>query len=193
MQPTNLHKDEIQSLVAQGNQAAFKQLFLRYRDFVYTTALRITQSEIEAEEIVQDVFVKIWSIREELADINNLEAFIFTIARNYTFNALKRILRERERTGEWPVKESLSAVEPDELAGAREFLHLYQQAIEKLPPQQKQVYLLIKEEELTKVEVARIMRISPNTVKSHYDAAVRAVRAFCTPYRKISCLLFMLL
>lgn len=172
--------------MALGDQAAFTKLFLHYRDLVYTTALRVTASAIEAEEIVQDVFVKIWTIRAELPGVINLDAFIFTIARNHTFNALKRLLRERERTGAWPEREELSPVAPEVATDAREFMQALHEAINKLPPQQKQVYLLIKDEELTKAQVAERMGISPNTVKSHFDAAVRAVRAHCSPYRKLS-------
>lgn len=186
MEPASIHREQLAALVAQGNQAAFTQLFLHYRDLVYTTALRITESDIEAEEIVQDVFVKIWTIRTQLPLVENLDGFIFTIARNFTFNALKRLLKERERTGAWPAREELSPLSPEMAVDAREFMQLLQQAIDKLPPQQKQVYLLIKDEELTKAQVAEKMGISPNTVKSHFDAAVRAVRAHCSPYRKLS-------
>ncbi|MBC9930055.1 RNA polymerase sigma factor [Chitinophaga qingshengii] len=191
MEPTIDHTT-IPALVAQGDQAAFTQLFLRYRDLVYTTAYRVTESAVEAEEIVQDVFMKVWAIREELPAIINLEAYIFTIARNYTFNALKRLLRERERTGLWPSDGGLPAISPEAAANAAEFMRVLQQAIEQLPPQQKQVYLLIREEELTKAQVAEKMGISPNTVKSHFDAAVRAVRSYCAPYRKLSTFFFLL-
>jgi RNA polymerase sigma-70 factor (ECF subfamily) len=192
LEPTSIHNATIPALVAQGDQTAFTQLFLRYRDLVYTTAYRVTESAMEAEEIVQDVFMKVWTIREELPTIDNLEAYIFTIARNFTFNALKRLLRERERTGLWPGADGQPAISPEAAANAREFMQVLQQAIDQLPPQQKQVYLLIREEELTKAEVAAKMGISPHTVKSHFDAAVRAVRTYCAPYRKLSAFFFLL-
>ncbi|MCW3466135.1 RNA polymerase sigma factor [Chitinophaga nivalis] len=192
MEPASIHSTTLPALVALGDQTAFTQLFLQYRDRVYTTAYRVTESTMEAEEIVQDVFMKIWTIREELPGIINLEAYIFTIARNLTFNALKRLLRERERTGAMPT-DGAPAISPEAESNAREFMVVLRQAIDQLPPQQKQVYLLTKEEELTKAQVAERMGISPNTVKSHYDAAVRTIRTYCATYRKLSPLLFLIL
>lgn len=186
------YKDsELLASVAKGDETAFSQLFLQYKDRVYSTAYRITESNVEAEEIVQDVFVKIWTKKESLTEIENLDAYVFTMAKNHTFNALKRLLRERERTNGWPIDKELSIVAPEVTVNGKEFQAILKKAIDRLPPQQRQVYQLIKNEELTKVEVAEILGISPNTVKTHFDAAVRSIRAICLPYMELYLLLFI--
>ena len=171
------NKNEILLEIAEGNQSAFEQLYVHYRDRIYTTAIRITESEADAEEIVQDVFVKLWSRRKSIASIESLDDYIFIMARNYTFNALKRVVRQKQNL--LHAAKELSVATPEIILEDKDFQRVLNDAVDKLPPQQQTVYKLIKNNGLTKIEVAEKLGISPNTVKTHYDTAIRQVRAYC--------------
>ena len=95
MDPNPQYSDkELLRRIALGDEQAFTSLFWRYKDRIYSTGLRLTGSTTEAEEIVQDVFVKLWTKRQDLTDISNLEGYVYMMARNYTFNSLQRISKK---------------------------------------------------------------------------------------------------
>jgi RNA polymerase sigma factor (sigma-70 family) len=86
---------EILARVARGDQYAFRLLFDRHRDKVYSFALFLTRFEPTAEEITQDVFTKAWTHREELPKLDYFLSWLRTVARNEAYNYLKRKARER--------------------------------------------------------------------------------------------------
>src|SRR5687767_3663100 len=77
-----------------NEQELFRRLFETHRDKVYSYALRLTHVKILAEDIVQDIFMKLWLNRHQLSFIDNKEAWIFRITRNHCFNVLKKIALE---------------------------------------------------------------------------------------------------
>src|SRR5688500_15308210 len=87
--------------VSQGDSAAFNDLFHKFSPRVYGFALKLTHSQSTAEEIVQDVFMKVWINRNSLGKIDNFPAYLYTITRNLTFNVLKRISVEQKVRAEY--------------------------------------------------------------------------------------------
>jgi RNA polymerase sigma-70 factor (ECF subfamily) len=164
--------------IANGSEAAFSQLFDRYKNNVYGHALHFTQSVFIAEEITQDVFLKCWLKKESLADIQSLEAWLFTLTKNCCFNHLKKIAREHK------LKSSLSQLGEDANENVESYLavkeqqNLLQQAIDHLSAQQKLVFRLNRDAGLKNAEIAEQLNISPNTVKTHMVSAIRSIRLF---------------
>ena len=173
------------SQIRDGDEAAFTVLFDLYRPRVYTTALRITKNEWAAEEILQDTFVQIWKNRVTLDQIDNFEGWVYTVARNITFNELKRMERERSNYNRL-VQDTVSLVHPgaDAEMHTKEFQQLLYQAIARLPEKQKLTYQLIKEQHLKRDEVATRLHVSPETVKWNLDQAMRSIRAYCSMHMK---------
>ena len=170
---------ELLSRIQQGDETAFEQLFHHYRDKVYSIALKLTSSTMLAEEIVQDVFLKIWLKREQLHEVEHFRAYLYTIVRNHTFNHLKAIAHRQI---------SLTDINPGDIAPynradfpvlEKENEKILAEAVHTLPPQQKLVYKLLREDGLKREEVSRKMGISPETVKAHIAHAMRSIRAFC--------------
>ena len=85
-------KNIIQRIVS-GNEASFRIFFDYYWDNLYSVAFAFTKSETLSEEIVQEVFVKVWLKREYLASVNNIESWLFIIARNHILNVLQKKLK----------------------------------------------------------------------------------------------------
>jgi RNA polymerase sigma-70 factor (family 1) len=174
-----LHNEtELLTDIAAGSEKAFAALFHWYRDKVHSAAFRLTHSSFLAEEVVQDVFLKLWVKRETLLEIAGFEDYLFIMTRNHVFSALKRMARQQQLVDdlqlELPVAENTTYNRMLDL----EIEEIVHQAVELLPAQQKQVYLMSKEQELKRDEIAKKLRISSETVKTHLARALRHIRAY---------------
>lgn len=166
------------SRIAQGDEAAFSTLFYSYHQKLGAYILRLTESFPLTEEIVQDVFLSIWQNRACLGDISKFEPYLFVIARNRAFNCLKQMAREHSRRREWA---SLRRDEPemgDALQAADGYDRLIDKAVDKLPPQQKKVYLLRNQEGMGYPAIAIQLGLSATTVKKHMSLALRSIREY---------------
>jgi RNA polymerase sigma-70 factor (family 1) len=165
--------------VSQGNGSAFAELFNRYRDPIYKTAWRLTDSTSTAEDVLQEVFLVIWLNRATLPGISNFKAYLMTMARNHIIRAFKRSIRvqysvrELSQLNYQPQNNSRDALQE------REYNRLLQQAIASLPPRQAQVYYLTREKGFSREEVAHELQIYPETVKTHMELALKKIRAYC--------------
>lgn len=169
---------ELLASIACGNEKAFTQLFDRYKNDIYAHALHFTRSVLIAEEITQDVFLKCWLNKESLVEINNLEAWLYTLTKNGCFNQLKKIAREhRLKTSLAQECESVDESIESYLA-VKEQQHLLQQAIDHLTAKQKQVFALNREAGMKNAEIAQQLNISTNTVKTHMVGALRSIRLY---------------
>lgn len=170
-----LHNEkELLQLVAEGNEPAFRKLFADHHQLIGAHILRITKSKQLAEEIVQDVFLKIWMARETLAEIENFKAYLFIISRNHTLNVLRKIAKEQERHKTWEKQNQLESGNGLDSPS----LSLVDEAIEKLPVRQRETYLLHRHHRLTYQEIADRLVISKETVKTHLKLAT----GFITKY-----------
>lgn len=180
MNRTNKITNEIFILVSKGDEEAFKVLFDTYRPNIYTTLLRITNDEWLAEDIVQDTFLKVWINRHILTTIDNFETWLYVLSKNITLDLIKKQKKYKTFAQE-EAKTALISVYPeaDYLTQDKDFQHLLDTAIERLPNKQKETYRLIREEYLKREEVAAILKVSPETVKSNLDQAMKSIRAYC--------------
>ena len=178
-----LHNEkELLELIAKGDEYAFAKLFAHYRDKIYSVAFKLTKSDVIAEEIVQDVFLKIWLMRSNLIEIQNFGAYLFIVTRNDVYKVLKGIARNYKNTLLKDNDQSFANNETIDLVMEKEYQGLLQRAVDRLPNQQKQVYYLVKEQGLKRDEVAHQLNIQPETVKFHLAQAMKNIRAFCMLY-----------
>lgn len=177
-----LHNEKyLLSLIAQGDGDAFSRLFAFYRDRVYSIAYRFTQSAYVSEEIVQDVFMKIWAKRKDLPRINSFAAYLFIVTRNDVLRVLKKMARESRMLQIGEVVQVRVHDDPADRLMEREFGDLLHAAVEQLPQQQKTVYKYMREQGLKRDEVAELLRLHPETVKFHLSQALKKIRSFCIP------------
>lgn len=164
------------ALVAIGNQRAFTELFDSYYKQLGEYVYKLTESIEVTEEIVQDVFIKIWLKREMLVDLDNFSYYLFILSKNQTLNHLRKKANDKVRQLEWlkQFEEESYIMNDDSII--EEYRVLIDKAIEKLPPQQKKVYKMSREERLKQEEIAKILNISPETVKKHIKLALRSIK-----------------
>lgn len=187
---TSLHNEKsLLNQVALGDESAFRIVFDHYRDAIFAFALKVTRHESIAEETVQDVFMKIWINRSGLGEIRNFADFLYIIARNHTFNSLRSLARERKLNIDTTADLQIAGVSTEAVILQRDYDRLLLQAVAQLPPQQKLVYTLGRQQGLSREEIAAQMNISPGTVKVHMAQALRTLRTYFKDHDGILCLI----
>lgn len=165
--------------IAEGDEKAFTELFNAFDPKVYPFVLKMVKSESLAEEITQEVFVKIWTGRSKLTHIENPEAYIIRMAANHSINAIKKHVSDRVfllRLSQEPGNDNHYHTENQ--FNYTETRRLIDEAAELLPAQQKQVFHLSRTEGLNYEEIAERMKISKNTVRNHLVEALKSIRRF---------------
>ncbi len=189
-----LHNEqELLGKIAKGDQHAFTLLFNHYQRDVFVHSKRLTHSESEAVEAVQNIFIKIWVGRSRLAAIDNFGGYLNRTVRNHSFDILKQIARETESN----LKLQRSSTEIDNATGQlldyKEAVRLLNEVLDELAPQQKLVYKLCHQDGFTYEEAAEQMGISIESVRSHMKQALRKIREYFRKYAVLYPLLVLAL
>jgi RNA polymerase sigma-70 factor (family 1) len=174
-----MDESELLAKVALGDQRAFNSLFEQNQQYIFSVAMKLTHSRPHAKEVVQDVFLKIWTKRDELAEIDNFGAYLNRIARNQSIDALRKIAREALRKVE--LKEEQLELGEDTTTQTLDYQEtgrMIAQALEALPPQQRKVYQLCHEQGLKYEEAAQELGLSAGTVHTHMKAALGNIRKY---------------
>lgn len=162
--------------VSQGDERAFTTLYNHYHQRLGAYIFRITKSTEMTEEVVHDVFLKIWQNRELLMGIDNFAVYLYVVSKNAALNCLKKTVREQANTTD--LDESLDQIEIPEISEVDYRYMLIDEAIDSLPFQQRQVYLLSRHERLTYAEIAGRMGLSKETVKKYIQIATESIFSY---------------
>ncbi len=178
----NISEQSLLAGIAGGDEGAFRILFDRYRGKIYTYSLRLSEDRSLADEVVQDVFMKVWLKRVDLPAVENFNAWLYAIARNRMFDMMKQQAREMQAK-EMAQQEPPAGINDAELSLLeKEQQVLLQHALERLSPRQQLIYNLSRNHGMKHEEIAHILNISRNTVKTHLVHALRVIRDHITPY-----------
>lgn len=176
---TTKHQNKLwEPSCSQGNEHAFQLIFQQYRHKVYRMAFASLKTSAGAEEILQDVFLKLWVQKRPMETIHSLEAWLHTVTRNSIRNSL------RKNNFEAAYKSSLlNRNQPTENTADHKIIdaqheQLIRAAIAMLSKQQQAVYLLAKEKGLSYKQIAKRLSLSPLTVKKHMARALGTLRQF---------------
>lgn len=168
----NYSEEEWLLQLSNGSEEAFHFLYQTYAPKVFSLALLYLKSNDAAQDAVQEVFLKVWSRRNELAVIKNFGGWLRHVTRNHVIDALRRKMLQDELTENiLPVSE-----ETEEGLSAKEMKRLIDEAIQNLSPRQREVYLLAREEGLKHAEIGERLGLSTETVKEHMKQALRQLR-----------------
>lgn len=165
--------------VSKGDEQAFEALFLHYFPRIKGFVSGILQNEEEAEDISQDIFVSMWQNRERLTNIENLNAYLFRIAKNTVFRHIERSLLFKDYQRQQTEHSLLFLTNNDSIEEeiyAKELEYLISIAIEKMPSQRKRIYQMSRMEGLSNEEIAERLIISKRTVENHLTLALADIR-----------------
>ena len=164
------------SLLAEDSEYAFQLIYDRHRNRIYKTATRFLKSPILAQEVVQDVFLKLWFSRKNLNTNQPIEAWLQTVAKNNIINRLKKISNEWKAMNELPfITESQTNATANTVQDI-EYTSILNDAINSLPEQQKKAFLMSRTDNLTYIQIGEKLQLSPLTVKTHISRALSHIR-----------------
>lgn len=169
---------ELIAATSRGNETAFKQLFEMFKDRVYSTAYAYTENRADAEEIVQEVFLRIWKNREKLPQIEIFPAWLHTITRNRCLSALKKKALEEQRHREVLSNMTINAVITEASTQEKEMESILQSALGDLSPQQRKVFIMSRLQGLDRTTIAQKLELAPATVSVHLTIALKAVKSY---------------
>ncbi|MDE1192577.1 MAG: sigma-70 family RNA polymerase sigma factor [Arachidicoccus sp.] len=165
--------------IANDNERAFEVLFNTYKDRIYSIAMLLTQNKAYSEEIVQDVFTRIWKFRKKLTEIENFDAWITTVARHRSLTVLKQIATENinKRAFLQSLKQ-ICGTDTEHNIQQKELQILLCDALNRLTPQQRRIFELSRLQGEDRHTISRTLGLSPATVSVHLTIALRTVRSF---------------
>ena len=172
--------------VRRGDHAAFEAIFRAHYDGLVRFANRLLLARMEAEEVVQDVLLKVWTKREQLDPGEDLKTYLYRATRNQALNQLRRRRVERLFRRTRPADEPEAPPPPPAGASqeATELAVAIAAAVEALPDRCREVFVLSREHGLTYSAIAATMGISVKTVETQMGRAFRSLRAALGPFRE---------
>ena len=151
--------------ISSKDEQAFKTLFDRYHSRLYQYLFNIVKSREVAEELVMDVFLKLWMAREMMPQIENLDGFLFRVAYNKSIDFFRAAAKDSKFSELlWERIQTPADSQADTPLLLQEFETKLREAIDLLPPQRKKIFNLSREEGLTHGQIAEELGISKNTV-----------------------------
>lgn len=180
-------------LLKKGDLIAFDVIYERYCKRLYGFVLLYIKQEADAEEIVQEIFLKLWESREKIDNSGSFEAYLFTIAYNTTISLLRKKVNEQKYLDHLKSRQNNNrdCTTLDEV----HFNQLNERVnslLNRLTPRQKEIFLLSREKGLTHREIAQKLDLSANTVKNHLVTALNYLKSHIDTALTIPLFLFLL-
>lgn len=171
----NLSDDELVSLLRDGNQRAFAEIYDRFSGLLYVYAFKLTADDDATSDFLQEVFTSLWERREKLDIRSSLSAYLYTAVR---FQFLKAVEKNKVRTSYSTAflaefKKELTA---DDYIGEKELVAFIETFVKLLPPQMQRVFTLSRFQHLTNQEIAEELDISEKTVRNLLSESLRTLK-----------------
>ena len=161
-----------------GDMGAFDTIYNKYCKRLYGFVIRYVKQDEDAEEIVQEVFVKIWENRNKIDIYSSFESFLFTITYNAAINLIRKRINEKKYLEHLKsIQEVNSPIELSDEIQFKELNEKIESLLNELTPRQKEIFQLSRGEGLTHDEIAKKLNISSNTVKNHLVSALKYLKS----------------
>ncbi|MFC6100015.1 RNA polymerase sigma factor [Olivibacter domesticus] len=160
----------------EGNESAFTAIYEQYWASLFKYVIRILPEEDEVADVVQETFVTFWELRNRLAKVRSIKAYLFIMARNLAFRRFRENLRQ-ETAGEHLVEFYANTEVSMELTiELKDLADLIDAEIGRLPEKMREVFVLSRKEHLSYQEIAERLEISDETVKKQISRALKYLR-----------------
>lgn len=178
-------KELVEQLI-QNEEVAFGELYIRYKDKLYYFCLHLLKSKEESNDIVQEVFTRLWESRSFIRPELSFSSFLYTMTRNRILNyfrdmdidtKVKQIIAAEKLTEEETIESEIIYTE---------YQKIFREAIDHLPPQRKRIFSLSRIENKSHKEIAKELGISVNTVQEHISEALAFIKTYFSQHSDIS-------
>jgi RNA polymerase sigma-70 factor (family 1) len=179
---------ELQKKIAlYEDMKAYQELFDLLYNRLHRFSCSIVKCDETAEEIVSDVFIKLWQIRHRLAEIENLKVYLYTIAKNFSLSYLARNHKNPSLSLNSVDADTIIEVRsPEDICISAELLGKIRFAIQQLPPQCRLIFQLVKEDGLKYKEAATVLGVSVYTVRNQVAIATKKIGELLPVYTRLS-------
>lgn len=171
-----LSDEEVLPQLIAGRVEAFTVLYERYNRYIYQFIYKYVHSCAMADDLTQEVFIKIWDGRKELSHVRSFKGYLLISARNHTLNSLKAALRAETAIGEVVKNFVEQRKAADERLLEADYTAFLQRELAKLPERTREIFRLCRQEEHTYEEVAKALGISKSAVKNHMVFSMKALK-----------------
>lgn len=161
-----------------GSEEAFTSLYRHYSPQLYMNILRMIHDPVMTEEIVQELFTRIWQKRASQGITENFAGYMYRVGQNLVHDFFRKLQRDRQLIERFSKFASENYEHIEEALHQQQSSAILQKAIDQLSPQQKKVYELVRQEGYTYKKTAEIMGISAHTVKEYLVAANKTIRNY---------------
>ena len=162
--------------IKKGQTYAFDQLFDRYSQPLYRFSKSLLKNHEDAEEVVQEVFFRIWKKRDELNERRSFQSFLFSIAYNLIVDQFRQRVKD-QKYEQFLIKQAQqNYLNPGNELEYKELKKQVNKAITELPEQRKKIYQLSREKGLSYKKIAGRLHIKPKTVENHINLALKYIR-----------------
>jgi RNA polymerase sigma-70 factor (family 1) len=169
---------DIQILLGQDNPAGMRRLYEEFSNQLLQFAFTIIPIRQVAEEIVGDVFIKVWLKRKKVAELEHFKMYLYISIRNRAYSHLRRYNKKKHVSLEELTLPCYQlAITPEEIMVSKETLQALQNAVNDLPLQCRLIFKLVKEDGLKYKEVAQLLELSPKTVENQMGIALKRIHA----------------
>ncbi|MBB5440060.1 RNA polymerase sigma-70 factor (ECF subfamily) [Pedobacter sp. AK017] len=177
--------------IAAGDDRAFAELFRAYHEPLAKYVYTLLESVQMCEEIVQDVFVKLWENRAALPAMGKFTNYLFILTRNYTINCIRKIISDKKQSKLYVDEVIHSSSGEDIFSLDQEYQDIIARAVAQLPPSQQKV-LMLRQQGLKTREIAEQMGISTDSVKKYQQWASQSVSKFLKSHAALSVILMLI-
>lgn len=172
----NLSEQLLLKKCSNGDTRAFREIYHRYKEFVYAVVAARLDDGDDAKDITQDIFINLWTAREELGNTRDFKPYLYVLARNQVVSAYRR--QNVRIKGEQYLYEQLNELQhsPEDHRVARELNSSITKVVEQLPETMRNCYNLSKNEGKKNGEIASMLNISEKTVRNNVSEALKRLR-----------------
>ena len=172
----------LRKMSEQDSQSAFREFYDMTYDRLFRIAYYYTHHEEWSQEIVLDVFMKLWEHRKQLLDIANIEDYCFILVKNASLNYIEKEERRPTLSAEVLQEPADQDVSPEDTLISEELFARYVKALDRLPERCREVFILIREEKQTYAQVAEKLDISTKTVDAQLQKATSRLKEMLLKY-----------
>ncbi|MCC8424575.1 RNA polymerase sigma factor [Mucilaginibacter sp. UR6-11] len=173
-----MEEKELVSLLKKGDRLAFEHLYHNYKHRLYGNLRKILKSDSAAQELLQQLFVKIWENRLSLDPDKVFKAYLFSIAENLAYDFFRKAARDKNLEARLMTVATEGYSYIEEALYRKESVAILNRAVASLPPQRRHVFTLCKLEGKTYEEVSVELGISTSTINDHIVKGTRSVKEY---------------
>lgn len=163
-------------LLKQSDEQAFEELYQQYSGRIYGNILKLIKNKESAQELLQEVFMKLWERRADIDIKTSFAGYLFSTSRHMVYNFIRRLSVEQQAAAYLSITHSELYLHVEEDIALKETESALQEAIENLPPRRREIYKLCKLEEKSYEEVSILLGISTSTINDHMVKANRFIK-----------------